>query len=118
MYACAGAPPNANKKSACHYLGATHTHTPTHTHMLRIARPMDAAAARRGARVIIVDNDSDDEHALALHTDSALFRWCTRRTPENAPLPEKKKGKAAPASDGSPPQASHTSVHTYNIKSS
>ena len=86
--------------------------------MLRIARPMDAAAARRGARVIIVDNDSDDEHALALHTDSALFRWCTRRTPENAPLPEKKKGKAAPASDASPPQASHTSVHTYNIKSS
>ena len=87
--------------------------------MLRIARPMDAAAARRGARVIIVDNDdSDDEHALALHTDSALFRWCTMRAAESAPLPEKKKGKAAPASDGSPPQSSHTSVHTYNIKSS
>ena len=72
--------------------------------MLRIAPPMNAAAAARGARVVIVDNDSDDEHALALHTDSALFRWCMRMTAQ--PPPEKKKGKDAPASYGSPPQSS------------
>ena len=75
--------------------------------MLRIARPMDAAAARRGARVIIVDNDSDDEHALALHTDSALFRWCTRRTPKAPPSRKKKREKPL-----QPPMAARLNPHT------